>query len=230
VRSLRNLKLLAAFIALTTILAFAQNIFGQSLSDMQNCFSHDYAGISINIDATKETVPTGNITIALWLNCTADSVTIDYLNLSIYGFRDGKEKILLNTTYMLVNSPIIFNFTFTLGYNVTVPEDVWGATEGEMLLDYRISELPADYIPNFQMTTVRNVKMEQLEQQLNSLNETYTQLNETYWELQGNYTSMQGTAVELDNTRRVVTILLIVAVFFLATTFYLVLKKPKDYW
>jgi hypothetical protein len=231
---------------------------------MQTFFSKDYAGISITVNATKETIPGGNTAIGLWINCTSAGVKVDYLNLSVYGFKSGKEKILLNFTCALLNAPISLNQTIKYNYNVSVPSDVWDATYGELYLKYAIVDQPMERNAGFQMTIVRNVYLEELEQQLKSLNESYQQLNntleqlnqtfresfqinlsaenlaylnKTYWELQQNYTELQqkysvleGSANELDNTRRVVAILVVTTVFFVATTLYLVLRKPKGYW
>jgi hypothetical protein len=58
----------------------------------------------------------------------------------------------------------------------------------------------------------------------------FVNLNQSYWNLQGNYTSVQNSLGELDNTRRLSTILAITTVFFLATTVYIVVRRPRDYW
>ena len=264
-RILENPKSLITFlVTLTLALALIRNATAQSSSEMQTFFSKDYAGISITVNATKETIPGGNTAIGLWINCTSVGVKVDYLNLSVYGFKSGKEKILLNFTCALLNAPISLNQTIEYNYNVSIPSDVWDATYGELYLKYAIVDQPMERNAGFQMTIVRNVYLEELEQQLKSLNESYQQLNntleqlnqtfwgsfqinlstenlaylnKTYWELRQNYTELQqkysvleGSANELDNTRRVVAILVVTTVFFVATTLYLVLRKPKDYW
>jgi len=48
-------------------------------------------------------------------------------------------------------------------------------------------------------------------------------LNETYW-------SLKGSSNELGNTRTAVGILAVTTVFFVATTLYLVMRKPKESW
>ncbi|MEM2446345.1 MAG: hypothetical protein QW734_06775 [Candidatus Bathyarchaeia archaeon] len=55
-------------------------------------------------------------------------------------------------------------------------------------------------------------------------------LNQTLWELQRDYETLKGVKSELDNTRTAMVFLAVVAVFFVATTAYLVFRKPKDYW
>ena len=255
-RILENPKSLITFlVTLTLALALIRNATAQSPSEMQTFFSKDYAGISITVNATIETIPGGNTAIGLWINCTSAGVKVDYLNLSVYGFKSGKEKILLNFTCALPNAPISLNQT--IEYNVSIPSDVWGATYGELYLKYAIVDQPIERNAGFQMTIVRNVYLEELEQQLKSLNESYQQLNntleqlnqtfwesfqinlstenlaylnKTYWELQHNYTALQGSLNELGNTRSAVAALAITTVIFVATTIYMIMRKPKQYW
>lgn len=257
-RILENPKSLITFlVTLILALALIRNAAAQSSSEMQTFFSKDYAGISITVNATKETIPGGNTAIGLWINCTSTGVKVDYLNLSVYGFKSGKEKILLNFTRVLPNAPISLNQTIEYNYNVSIPSDVWDATYGELYLKYAIVDQPIERNAGFQMTIVRNVYLEELEQQLKSLNESYQQLNntleqlnqtfwesfqmnlstenlaylnKTYWELQHNYTALQGSLNELDNTRSAVAALAITTVIFVATTIYVIMRKPKQYW
>jgi hypothetical protein len=219
---------------LTIALAPLRGVMGQSSGEMQTFFSKDYAGISIAVSATKESVSGGNITIYFWINCTSVGVKVHFLNLSVYGFRGGREKTLLNATNVLANTPMIFNNVTEFNYSLSIPDDVWDATYGELYVDYAIVDLSLKYSPSFSMTIVKNAYLEGLEGQFRGmfgsywqLNRNYTQLNQTYWELRQNYT---GNMNEIDNTRRLAVILAITTVFFVATTIYLVMRKPRDYW
>ena len=251
VKTLKKLRTVIT-ISITLILALTliQNITAQTSSEMQTFFSKDYAGISIKFNATQETVPGENITINLWINCTAVGVNVDYLTLSVYGFRYGQEKVPLNSTHVIETKPLVFNYTRRYNYTVHIPKDVWGITQAELYLKYILVDLPCEYNPIFLITKVRNVYWEELENKFNSLNSTYWQLNQTFWEsfqmnltaenlaclnqtyceLRQNYTSLQGSLSELDNTRRAVIILAITTVSFVATTIYLIIRKPKQHW
>jgi len=140
-------------------------------------------------------------------------------------------------------------------YNRTfpVPEHVWDTTYGEIVLTYsakyEIVTVDFDKLTlGFTMTHVKNVYLEELQNKLDSLKEkyqllnnsywqlngtywqlnaTYESLNQTFWELQQNYTSLKGST---DNTRTAATVLAITTVFFVATTIYMVMRKPKEYW
>jgi hypothetical protein len=65
---------------------------------------------------------------------------------------------------------------------------------------------------------------------MNLSTENLAYLNKTYWELQHNYTALQGSLNELDNTRSAVAALAITTVIFVATTIYVIMRKPKQYW
>lgn len=238
----------------------------QTSDDMQTFFSGEYAGISIQVNATQKTVPGANITINLWINCTADGVYLDYLNLSIYGyshFKYGLEKTTLNATCIMQKASLIFNHTSEYNYTVPVPSNVWDLTYAELRLKYTIKADLLEHNESFPITTVRNVLWEELEETLRLLNETYQRLNNTYWqlnstfgqlsqifweafqmnltaenlallnrtywELQENSTAFQGNVNELNNTRTAVGVLAITTVFFVATTIYMVMRKPKQY-
>jgi hypothetical protein len=235
------------FVTLILATALVKNTPAQTSDGMQTFFSSEYAGISIKLNATQETVPGANITINLWINCTADGVYVDHLNLTVYGyshFRYGLDKVTLNATCAMQQVSLVFNHTSEYDYIVPVPLTVWDLTYAELSLKYAVKSLPLEYDEGFPITTVRNVLWEELEQELASLNQTYQQLNstywqlnatfeqlnQTYWELQQNYTALKGSLNELDNTRTVMAVLGITTVFFVATTLYLVMRKPKEPW
>jgi len=62
------------------------------------------------------------------------------------------------------------------------------------------------------------------------LKNTYDQLNQTYFDLQRNCTQLQGSVTDLDNTRRLATVLGVTSIFFVVTTVYLVTRRPKTSW
>jgi len=229
---------------LILVLTFVSCVKAQTFGEMQTFFSSDYAGLSIKVDATRETVPDENLAVKLWINCTALGVSVECLNISVYGFKEGKEKILLNSTCLLKNNSLPLNYADEYDFSVNLPSDVWGVTLADLYLKYFIYSDLYTRNPLFSLTIVRNVYYEKLQEDFNKLNESYhqlseefEQLNQTYLKLQENYTTLnqtywelQSSLNELDNTRQVAVILGIATVFFVATTFYLVMRKPKQYW
>jgi hypothetical protein len=230
---------------LVIALAFVQGVKTQATDDLQTFFSNKYIGISIRVDATEETVPGENITIKLWFNITTDQdFKMEYLNLSVYGFKNGAEKTpLLSSLCVIENISLPFNYTTQYNFTVPVPTDVWDAAYAGLQLKYFIQDVAFDYSPSFSITIVRNVYYEQLQAYFNLLNQTFGEsfqmnltaenlasLNRTYWELLQNYTALQASANELDNTRRVAVILGVTTVFFVATTIFMLMRKPKEPW
>ena len=235
------IKILTALILVSTIV---RSVSAQTSSNMETFFQEDYVGISIRVDGIREAVPGENFTIKVWLNCTATGVKGAYLNLSVYGFKGGFEKVHLGTLNVMVNSTLAFNHTEEHLYEVPVPNDVWGTTYAELWLKYSILNSGFEDNPSFSMTTVRNVYYEKLQEDFQNLNESYSKLNSTYWELRNlfdelnktywelnhNYTVLQETVNEVSGTRQLALLLGITTVFFVGTTMYLLLRKPREYW
>jgi len=235
--------LIVVLVALSLVLVGARNTDAQ-MSDLQEFFSAKYGGVSLRVDASREAVPGGNMTVEVMVNVTAVGVRIEYLNVSVYGFINGREQIQLNSTIVMADKRLELHETTESKNTIIVPNGVWGITYGQILLRYTIIDLSYLQTPGFPLTTVRNVYLENLESQFRSLNQSHSLLSEsfrnltmefdnlsqTYTELQGNYSQLQVNAVDLDNTRRVAVILTITTVFFVATTFYLVMRRPKEYW
>jgi hypothetical protein len=236
-----HIVLILVSASLSLMLAGASNVKAQP-NGMQSFFSAEYGGVSIIVDASEETVPGGNITVAVVINATADGVRIEYLNAGVYGFINGRQQVLLNSTTVMAAAPLQFNETTEFENTIIVPTDVWGITYGQISLRYAIKDLPStERNPGFPLTTVRNVHLERLESQLQSLNQSHGMLSEIFKKLTTEYEKLNATYTglldaraqdsnELYGTRTVATILTITTVFFVATTLYLAMRRSKDYW
>ncbi len=252
------MKKLEKIVTIIIILTFVSTLVcitkvQASEENMKTFFDSEIPGMRIQVNATAETHPTKNITVTLSLEGLT-VVDVKHLNLSIFGFSHGKDKTLManitDNNFSLDDTSIKeYNYTFQ------VPNEVWDVTYGEISLTYfakyftdigdfnlRFSQLTF----GFTMTHVANVYLEDIKELLESykqLNQTFrecfqmnfsaedlTSLNQTYWELQESYTSFQGSLGELENTRMAVIILAVTTVFFVATTIFMVMRKPKQYW
>ena len=235
------------FVMLILALTLVKSTTAQTPSEnMKTFFDSTIPGIKIQVNATAETRPTENITVMLSMKGLGD-VYIEYFNLSIFGFLNGTYKVIManitDNNFSLKNILKEYNCTFK------VPEQVWDVTYGEILLTYRAVlgglELRFPQLTyGFTMTHVENVYLKKLENDLKSWIKSYQQLNNTYWQLNStfeqlqqnytellqNYTALQGSLNELGNTRMAVGILAVTTVFFVATTLYLVMRKPKESW
>ena len=223
-------------------LAFVSGIKAQLPDELKTFFSTSYPGypgFSLRVDATNETDPGKNVTLRLWANCTSSDVFyMECFNMSVYGFKlSGPEEAALYSAVLASNVPLVFNQTIDKTYVVPVPSDVYGPVFCRLYVKYVIADEPVLRKEGFAITSVRNIYYENLKndfQQLNQsyqqLNETYGQLNQTYWELQENYTNLLKSMTDLSNTRMLATVFLVTTVFFVATTLYLTLRKPRESW
>ena len=213
----------------------------------QTFFDSEIPGIMIQVNATSESQPGSSIAVIVNL-APETNVDIDNFNLEVFGFANGTaETSLTNITDTHFN----LNVSDSRQHSavVAIPDNVWGIMYGQITILYSadIGGVKLTFpklMSGFPMTSVKNTYLETLEAQVSSLNASnqqlnqtlsgltaqFNQLNSTYVQLEANYTSIQGSAGELDNTRRLTAVLGIVAVFFVATTAYLIMKKPREAW
>jgi hypothetical protein len=240
----KGLAIIISIILFATIC----NVKAQS-ENMQKFFDHEIPGIKITVNATVETQPNENITVKITINPLEEEVNIKYFNFSVFGFINGTEKtMLINIT----DNGFPLNNARLYALNFTVPEQVWGVTYGEITLTYDVKyvmdqgptiTIPYENFIGFPMTRVKNVYLETVEEQLRNLNSIFEQLNQTFWQmfqmnltaeslalLNETYWGLKGSSNELGNTRMAVGILAVTTVFFVATTLYLVMRKPKESW
>jgi hypothetical protein len=250
-RKLRTITLI--LVTLILALTLVNCTTAQTSEEMETFFSKKYVGISIQLNATRETVPGANITIQLLVNCTADDVYVDYLNLSVYGYKHVEyalEKATLDSVSVIEQTSLGYHNASQYSYTIAIPNDVWDLTYAELHLKYTASDELKERDETFSITTVRNVLWEELEENYQNLNNTYwqlngtfEQLNQTFWQifqmnlteeslanLNDTYRGLQGSSNDLSNTRMAVGILAVTTVFFVATTLYLVMRKPKESW
>lgn len=253
---LKNPAILLSALILTLLLTRGVN--AQVSGNMVTFRRSEIAGISLRVDASNETVPGGNLVLEVWINCTAVGVKVDDFRVSIYGLVGGEEESVLGIFDVVQNSSLSFNVTNWQSYNLTVPANVWGNTQARLDLKYSIFDSPLGNSTNFGVTRVRNVYYERLQDEFRNLNSSYVQLNGTYWQLTGtyqeladsyrqlnetywdltrnynslmdNYTALQGTLGELGSTRQLAAILGITTVLFVATTLFLIFRRPKEPW
>jgi len=228
-------------ISIITLLALAIVPRAYSQITTKTFYNYTQANLTIEIMGPEEANPGDNITISIHVNSSADNLRVKYLYLVIYDFQSGKaKKLIANLTYIkLPGYELNYNQTLDKSYGVTINNDAWDIMYGEVFCEWVIKgtvteryEIPGH---GFIMTYVRNVEMEDLKQQLDDVKaaydellNNYTKLNQTYWDLKVNKTS--GIETALSNARLAMIILVVTTVFFIATTLYLMVKKPKEYW
>jgi len=229
--------------------------------NVKTFFDSEMPGIKIQVDATAETRPKENLTVWLRLIPQPD-VSVELFQLEVYGFLNGTVRVSIGN----ITDHSLSSNGMSSEYNGTffVPDGMWGVTFGQITLTYNISLGNSEQIfrnatGGFYMTHVENALLEDLENQLRTVNDNYTklnddytklsdeyinltgeylQLNQTFVQLQqnyttlwGNYTGLQGSMNgDLDNTRRVAVIFAVTTVFFVATTVFMVMRRPNETW
>jgi hypothetical protein len=252
-RGLKRLTLIMFIIALTCTLISTVKVHAAS-DGMKTFFDSQIPGITVQVNATTQTRPSNNLTVAVSLE-TQTEVGVEHFKLEISGFINGTTKLsMLNIT----EDNFSINSTSPKQYvnSTTVADSVWGITYGEISLSYNASveglvlTFP-NFVSGFPMTQVENTYLEGLQaqniilqSQIKNLNDSYQQLtnlyqnlsstfmqlNQTYVQLYQNYTSVQGSLGDLDNTCRVTTVLAVTTILFFVTTIYLVVRRPKLAW
>lgn len=217
----------------------------QTTENMQTFFDREISGIKITVNATAETQPNKNITINLYMRPLEGKVSIEHFNFTIFGFINGTSKTML---LQYPNTTGEFTLPYERNFTCYVTEQVWGITIGEITLKYNVTYqgsiitiVPYDFSTDFPMTLVENVYLKHVEEQLENLDTILKQLNQTFWQyfskdltpenLNVTLRELHGSQSELGNVRMAVAVLAITTVFFVATTAYLVLRKPpKESW
>jgi hypothetical protein len=221
------------------------NVKAQTTENMETFFDREIPGIKITVKAAAETQPNENITINLYIKPLEEKVDIEYFNFSVFGFINGTYKTLMP---LYSNKTGEFTLPYECNFTCHVSEQIWGVTLGEITLKYKVTypyplgEITQRYnfTIGFDMTCVENVYLEAIEEQLENLNSTLAQLNQTFREyfntdltpenFNKTCQELKGSQSELSNTRMTVAVLAITTVFFVATTAYFFLRKPKGYW
>jgi hypothetical protein len=240
-------KLFMAFILLTvTFMTISTTKVRAAEQQMQTFYDCELPGIRVQVNATSYIQPSKTITVSVNL-LTQTNVYVNFFNVELLGFINGTVKTsIANITDSYFG---LDTGTRTHSTAVFVPELIWGAMYGEMKITYLanlggIQLVLPKLMSSFPMTQVENTYLEnlenqvrtldqsnhELEQQVNNVSSSFEQLNASYYQLQKNYTSAQGNAADLDSTRRLTAVLGIVAAFFVATTVYLVIRKTREAW
>ena len=204
-------------------------------------YYHSEAGLCVEVKGPEEAEPGDKINITITLNSTADDLKVNYVYLTVYDFKGGREKKPVANLTHVAPPGQTFNYdeNLTKSYEISISQDAWDIMYGEISCEWVLGgTVPSKHAilaHGFVMTYVRNVEMEEMAEQLQNttkayedLLKNYTELNQTYWDLKINGTSSIET--ELSNTRLAMVILVVTTVFFIATTLYLMVKKPREYW
>lgn len=243
-RKTLNVILVTVLVLMLTSIRFT--VAQEQTENMQTFLDFRFAEIEIRVNATREALPEESMNITLLVRSKAADINLENLNLTVCGFIEGQNKTVLGRIY---RNTVSLNYNETIPFNDSflIPADkhIWGATYGELSLQYCSVGISLS-LPSigFTMTHVRNVYLENIEEEYQKLSEDFNELQQNYTWIEGNYTELKGNYTELkgkydelskgatglDNTKNIAIILAVTTVVFGATTIYLIVRKPKQSW
>lgn len=230
----------------------------QAAENMETFFDSEVPGIRIIVNATSETQPNGNVSVRLGIYpLVGVEVNVTRFSFTIYGYDHGEVKTPVeNKTKEPFSPPLQYNFNFTVPGNVW--GTMYGEIRLTYVAETQIAILPIkDLKCGFPMTVVENVAFKKLQEDYKKLNESYGLLNNSYWQLRKFYEELnqtffknfqmnltleslaalnnmmqqlQGAKKDLENTRTVAAILTVTTFIFVASTIYLTLRRPKEFY
>ncbi|MEM3752768.1 MAG: hypothetical protein QXM65_07485 [Candidatus Bathyarchaeia archaeon] len=206
-------------------------------------YTYSFAGIEVRIEYPFETYPNQNITINVATKALT-TLTVNCTQLDLYVLHNmTKEEILFYSVFHISAPKLLGNGEwFNKTYEVLIPEYATNLIYGKLVLKWTLRgtgeavsyerELPVimSYLKSLELENLRNENamlrenLTRLQNELSNLNSTLTQLRDNLTNIQKQY---EG---ELSGTRSTIAVLAVTTVFFLATTAYLVFRKPKQYW
>ena len=233
-KNLQRTKILKAIFLAISILMLNSIQFAiaqEQTENTQTFFEFQWPGIKIEVNATRNAIPEESMTvIVIAKSTTLEKIDVDYLDLDVFGFIGGQNKTPIGDIHkdaFILES----NGTMSLNDVFPIPEDIWGVTYGELSFEYYTGGYPYKLPPLlFTLTYVENVKLETLQEELQNLNEDFNKLHQNYTDLKEKYDELSESATGIDNTRNTIIILAITTVVFVATTIYLIMRKPKQSW
>ena len=201
------------------------------------------AGFEVWVEYPFEAYPnqtiTVNVTIKAWTNLMVNWTAIE---LHTFNNLTREDELFYNIEYVSKPESLLGGESLNkTSYAIKIPDYATNVLYGKMILKWTVKGTEESTVyerePTFIMTCLRNPELErlrnkvpELEKENAELKENVTDINNTLTELLNDLKDIENRYEgELSGTRSVITILAITTIFFVATTAYLFLRKPKQY-
>jgi len=159
---------------------------------------------------------------------------------NVWGIAYGETTLEYTVKYPVVGGGTLnMDYDLTVGFSMTEIENVYLKSLEKQLneLNQTFKECFGRNLSRDELLTLNETLwlLEQKYELLNALNQTFMECfgknltKDELLSLKQEYESLKGVKSELDNTRTAMIFLVVVAVFFVATTAYLAFRKPKGY-
>jgi len=238
----KNLKKIEHSLLIVLVFFAATIICNTSANSPDKIHTYKYIPIpndlTVEISSPLEAYPNQTINVNITIKATV-SLSINHVLIKLYSFNDSK---FYDFTYIDEAYELSSGESWNKTCNIRINEQASNVVYGKLTLEWaKIGTAEWETIgkePTFIMTFLKNPKLEELESKVpelekenTELKENLTDLNNTLNEFRENLTDVEDQYEgELGGTRSVITILAITTVFFAATTTYLFMRKPKQYW
>jgi hypothetical protein len=206
-------------------------------------YVYSFAGIEVQIEYPFETYPNRNITINVAIKALTDLI-VNYTKVDLYVLHNETREEIPFYSIPHISEPKILKDGEWINktYEVFIPAYAINLVYGKLKLKWTLRgtgeatsyerELLVllSYLRSLELENLRNENA-MLKGNLTNLQNELITLNNTLTELRNNLTNIQKRYEgELSGTRSTVAVLAVTTVFFLATTAYLIFRKPKQYW
>jgi len=239
---MKSLKISKTLMLTMLMLLATTMMYDASANSSDQIYTYKYTPIpndlSVEIKNPLEAYPNQtinvNVTIQALVNLAINRVAIE-----LYTFNDSKFG---DAVYIEKETSLSSGESLNKTLNVTICEHASNIVYGKLILEWKKKGTEGwetiGRAPTFIMTFLRNPELErlrntvpELEKENAELKGNVTDLNNTVTELLNNLTEIENRYEgELGGTRNAITILVIITIFFVATTMYLFIRKPKQYW
>jgi hypothetical protein len=226
-----------------------------SLQD-QRMYEYAFSNLAVQVGTTSEAYPGQNITVNIFANASA-KLTINYTAIELYTFSN---LTMADENFSLIvwidhNSSISLSPDQTpieASYDVKIPDDAFNVVYGKLVLIWTETgtEESTTYARNSTLvaTSLKNAELENLRSRVPELEKENADLKNNNTETNNNLTKalndladtknnltkalndLADTKNQVNGATSVIAVLAITTIFFVATTLYLVLRRPKQYW
>ena len=229
-------------VMLTTLMFLAMTVMplaNASSSDEIRIFDYTLYNLRIRVRSLSEAYPGQGITITITAEASA-KLTINYTAIELYTFNTStvKDEKFMYIECVNYSSPLFLSagqLSNETSYNSTIPDSAFNVVYGKLILVWTETgtEESNAYTrePTFIVTSLGNPELERLKKENADLKNNMTDLNNTLTEALNNLTDIKNRYEgDISNTRSAAAFLAITTVFFVATTVYLIMRRPKEYF
>ena len=215
-------------------------------SDLIGSYEYALYNLKIRVENSPEAYPDQIIT----LNITAEAsakLLLNYTAIELYTLNSStmNGEMFAHIEFISYSNPLLFSggqSSYKTSYDAAVPTSAFDVIYGKLYLVWTETgtEESNTYTrqTTFIMASVYNPELERMRDLLPKLQmqnaifrRNMTDINDTLTQALNDLTDAKNRYEgDMSNTRSVVTVLGITTVFFVATTVYLIMKKPKDYF